>query len=317
MTSTLTTTQGQTYDNIPELIHTVRGLQVMLDSDVAKLYGYETKRINEAARNNIKRFPESFRFQLTESELNTVLKQEFSGLEPSYASRSKFSTLDFANGKNVKYLPYVYSEQGIAMLSGMLKNDTAILVSINIMNAFVEMRKTLSTFSEIYNKLTVVEHKIVEYDENFEQVFNYMQENSKQTEGIIYKNQFYEAYSFLIDLIKSANSSITIIDGYIDSFILELLLKNSKVDKIVIISQKKSAKELMKTSDKVTMIYSKDFHDRYVIIDNKEVYVFGASLKDLGNKVFTIFKLEDTKLFLSSVSELMENNQQSAGLALA
>jgi hypothetical protein len=280
----------------------------MLDSDVAKLYGYEVKRINEAANRNIDRFPKLFRFQLTESELNVVLKQDFLDLEPSNASRSQFATLDFGNGKNVKYLPYVYSEQGIAMLSGLLKNATAVQVSINIMNAFVEMRKILSNVGSTEFRVSNLETKMIENTQKIDQVFNCMEQAHKQTEGIIYKNQFYEAYSFLINLIKSANSSITIIDAYIDSFILELLLKNSKVDKIIIISQKKLTKELVKTSDKVRMIYSKDFHDRYVIIDNKEVYVFGASLKDLGNKVFTIFKFEDTKLFLGSISEFIESN---------
>jgi hypothetical protein len=293
MASTLIASQGQTYDNISELIHTVRGLQVMLDSDVAKLYGYETRRINEAANNNKERFPLGFRFQLNDEEFSNI------------GMRSKFST---ASKRNVTARPYVYSEQGIAMLSGILKNATAVQVSISIMNAFVEMRRILANSGSTEFRLSTVENKLLKYDENFEQVFDYMQENSTQSARIIYKNQFYEACSFLIDLVKSANSSITIIDAYIDSFILELLLKNSKVDKIVIISQKKSTKELMKTNDKVRMIYSKDFHDRYVIIDNKEVYVFGASLKDLGNKVFTIFEFEDTKLFLDSISELIESN---------
>jgi phage regulator Rha-like protein len=311
MASTLTTTQGQIYDNIPELIHTIRGLQVMLDSDVAKLYGYETKRINEAANRNIGRFPQRFRFQLTSDELKNIKTSQCDNFFNSdEIIRSQIATLDSSNqGKHKKYNTYAYTEQGIAMLSGLLRNEIAIQVSVNIMDAFVEMRKILSNVGSTEFRVSSLETKMIENTQKIDQVFNCMEQAHKQTEGIIYKNQFYEAYSFLINLIKSANFSITIIDAYIDSFILELLLKNSKVDKIVIISQKKSAKELVKTSDKVTMIYSKDFHDRYVIIDNKEVYVFGASLKDLGNKVFTIFKLEDTKLFLSSVSELMENNQ--------
>jgi phage regulator Rha-like protein len=279
-------------DDIRDMIHSVRGVQVMLDSDVAKLYGYETKNINRAMRNNIDRFPVDFCFQLTREEYD-------------YCLRCNFFTLEISRGSHKKYLPYAYTEQGIAMLSSLLKSEIAVFVSVKIMRAFVEMRKILTSYRNDYNQIAHINHTLIEHDKKFEQVFDYMSKNNQPKEGIIYKNQFYEAYSFLIDLIKSASSSIIIIDNYIDSFILELICKNTKADKTVVTSKKLKLENLQGVADKIKVVHSDSFHDRYVIVDNKEVYVFGASLKDLGNKVFTIFKLEDTGVFLNSVGEVV------------
>jgi phage regulator Rha-like protein len=279
-------------DDIKGMIHNIRGVQVMLDSDVAKLYGYETKVLNQTANRNSGRFPDSFRFQLTRKEYVGCL-------------RSQFVTLNISKqGEHKKYLPYVYTEKGIAMLAGLLKSEIAISISIKIIEAFVEFRKILTNYRNDYNQIAHINHTLIEHDKKFEQVFSYMEQNNQPKEGIIYKNQFYEAYSFLINLIKSASSSIIIIDNYMDSFILELICKNTKADKTVVTSKKLKLESLQNVDNKIKVVHNDSFHDRYVIIDDKEVYVFGASLKDLGNKVFTIFKLEDTGVFLDTISRV-------------
>ena len=174
-------------EDIKNLIYTVRGKQVMLDSDVAMLYHYETKRINETVSRNKERFPENFCFKLTEDEVKKLKTQVASSNlnnENNNFLRSQFATLNEKNsrGKHRKYLPYVFTEQGIAMLSGLLKNEIAIQVSINIMNAFVEMRKFLMINGQIFERLISVEHKLLEHDKKFDEVFNQLQqeENIKQ-----------------------------------------------------------------------------------------------------------------------------------------
>jgi hypothetical protein len=291
-------------DDIKGMIHSVRGVQVMLDSDVAKLYGYETKYINRTMKRNIGKFPEDFCFQISSNEYENIIRCQFGTLNQVRNPRFQNGTLLFENGKNIKYLPYAYTEQGIAMLAGLLKNEIANTVSIGIMRAFVEMRKILSNSGSTEFRLSTVENKLLKYDKKFDQVFDALQASNPKTEEVIYKNQFYEAYSFLIDLIKSASSSIIIIDNYIDSFILELICKNTKVDKIIITSKKLKLESLQNVDCEIKIVHNDSFHDRYVIIDNKEVYVFGASLKDLGNKIFAIFKLEDVGMFLKVINEL-------------
>ena len=174
-------------EDIKNLIYTVRGKQVMLDSDVAMLYHYETKRINETVSRNKERFPENFCFKLTEDEVKKLKTQVASSNlnnENNNFLRSQFATLNEKNsrGKHRKYLPYVFTEQGIAMLSGLLKNEIAIQVSINIMNAFVEMRKFLMINGQVFERLISVEHKLLEHDKKFDEVFNQLQqeENIKQ-----------------------------------------------------------------------------------------------------------------------------------------
>ncbi|MCI8637183.1 MAG: ORF6N domain-containing protein, partial [Clostridia bacterium] len=219
-------------DNIKNLIYTIRGKQVMLDSDVAMLYHYETKYINLAVRRNKERFPENFCFQLT--------KEEFDNL------RLQFATLKYQtnNKRKVtrKYLPYVFTEQGIAMLSGLLKNEIAIQVSINIMNAFVEMRKFIATNSNIFNLSTRMEHKFLEYDKKFDIVFDELQ-NKKEGEfnqKVFFDGQIYDSYSLIIDIIKFAKNKILIIDNYIDDSILKMLSKKNKNVEVVILTSQNS-----------------------------------------------------------------------------
>ena len=192
-------------EEIKNLIYTIRGKQVMLDSDVAMLYHYLTKRINEAVKRNKERFPESFCFQLTTEEIenikmpNEVLNFKSEKNWSQFATSSKSENIKH-RGK--KYLPYVFTEQGIAMLSGLLKNNIAVQVSINIMKAFVEMRKFLIQNGQIFERLTNIEYKLLEYDKKFNEVFNQLQVEENIKQKIFFEGQIYDAYSLIIDIIK-------------------------------------------------------------------------------------------------------------------
>jgi len=276
-------------NNIKNLIYNIRGKQVMLDSDVAMLYHYETKYINLAVRRNKERFPENFCFQLNETELaNLRLQFATSSLEKEkYGGR--------------RYLPYVFTEQGIAMLSGLLKNKIAIQVSINIMNAFVEMRRFLLNNGQVFTRLTNVEYKLLEHDQKFNDIFNEFQKNKQENfkQKIFFEGQIYDAYSLIIDIIKLANEKILIIDNYIDDSILKMLTKKNKNVKVIILTSDKSnilkldIKKFNNEYPTLEVAKTNKVHDRFIVIDNKELYHIGASLKDLGKKCFAISKIED------------------------
>ena len=279
-----------TNEEIKKLIYTIRGKQVMLDSDVAMLYHYPTKRINETVSRNNQRFPENFCFQLSEEEYNSI--------------RSQFATLDENNkrGKHRKYLPYVFTEQGIAMLSGLLKNDIAIQVSINIMNAFVEMRKFLATNGQIFERLTNVEYKLLDHDKKFDHIFNQLQQEQNIKQKIFFEGQIYDAYSLIIDIIRKAMKKILIIDNYIDDSILKMLTKKNKNVEVVILTSNKSniqqidIQKFNKEYPTLKIAKTNKFHDRFIIIDDKEMYHLGASIKDMGKKCFGINKIEDIEI---------------------
>ena len=290
-------------ENIKSLIYTIRGKQVMLDSDVAMLYNYPTKRINETVNRNKQRFPENFCFQLTEEEYKSLkLSQSNSKdiIEDDFL-RSQFATLneDTGRGKHRKYLPYAFTEQGIAMLSGLLKNDTAIKVSINIMNAFVEMRKFLAINGQLFERLTNVEYRLLEHDKKFDEVFNELQHEENIKQKIFFEGQIWDSYSLIIDIIKKANKKILIIDNYIDDSILKMLSKKNKNVEVIILTSNKSnignldVQKFNKEYGTLKIAKTEKFHDRFIVIDNKNLYHIGASLKDLGKKCFAISKIED------------------------
>ena len=283
-------------ENIKNLIYTIRGKQVMLDSDVAILYHYETKYINLAVKRNRERFPENFCFQLTEKETENLRLQ----IATSSLEKEKYG------GRRT--LPYVFTEQGIAMLSGLLRNEIAVQVSINIMNAFVEMRKFLISNGQVFQRLTNVEYKLLEqnkilteHEEKFEKVFDELQK-SEETEfkqKIFFNGQIYDAYSLIIDIIKRAKNKILIIDNYINDSILRMLSKKNKdVEVVILTSQncnltKLDIQKFNKQYPTLKLAVTNKFHDRFIVIDNKELYHVGASLKDLGKKCFAISKIED------------------------
>ena len=276
-----------TAEDIQNLIYTVRGKQVMLDSDVANLYHYETKKINQAVKRNIERFPEGFCFQLTESELENL--------------RSQFVTSSLGTGNygGRRYLPYVFTEQGIAMLAPLLKNKIAVQVSINIMNAFVIMRHFLKENGQIFERLTSVEYKLIEHDKKFDIVFDKLQEKQIENQRIFFNGQIYDAYSLIIDIIKNANNKITIIDNYLDDSILEMLSKKKDNVEVVILTSNRSniknidIQKFNKQYPTLKVAKTDKFHDRFIILDEKEMYHLGASIKDLGKKCFGINKIEN------------------------
>ena len=284
-------------ENIKNLIYTIRGKQVMLDSDVAMLYQYTTKSINKAMKRNINRFPEDFCFQLTEKEVENL--------------RFQFGTssLKKENYGGRRYLPYVYTEQGISMLAGVLKNEIAVQVSINIIRAFIEMRKFISLNGKLFKRLTNVECKILEHDKKFDIVFNELQKDEKMEfkQKIFFDGQIYDAYSLIIDIIKKAKQKILIIDNYIDDSILKMLSKKKQKVEVVILTLQNSKLNKLditkfnKQYPVLKLAYTNKFHDRFIVIDNKELYHVGASLKDLGKKCFAISKIED-KEYLKRIS---------------
>ena len=270
-------------ENIKNLIYNVRGKQVMLDSDVASLYEYSTKNINKAMKRNLDRFPEDFCFQLSVDEFENL--------------RFQFGTLNrkINNGDVVrKYLPYVYTEQGIAMLSGILKNEIAIQVSINIMRAFVEMRKFILTNGQIFERLTKVEYKLLDHDKKFDEVFNQLQNDDSFKQKVFFEGQVYDAFSLFIDIIRKAEKEIILIDNYIDIDTLNILSKkNSNVNVIIYTKQntKLSSRDINKFNSqysKLEIKYTDKFHDRFLILDKKIIYHIGASIKDAGKKCFGI-----------------------------
>ena len=295
-------------EEIKNLIYTIRGKQVMLDSDVAMLYHYETKKINQAVKRNIERFPEKFCFQLTEEEFSSLRSQIVTLNKTTVQEDFEDSSLrlqivtlneNTGRGKHRKYLPYVFTEQGIAMLSGLLKNDIAIQVSINIMDAFVEMRKFLMVNGQLFERLTNVEYKLLEHDKKFDKVFDQLQNEENIKQKIFFEGQIYDAYSLIIDIIKKANKKILIIDNYIDDSVLKMLTKKNKNVEVVILTSNKSniqkidIQKFNKEYPILKVAETNKFHDRFIAIDNKEMYHLGASIKDLGKKCFGINKIED------------------------
>jgi hypothetical protein len=268
--------------NIKNMIFSFRGLQIMIDRDLAELYGVSTKRLNEQVKRNLNRFPESFRFQLTDNEKIELV-----------ANCDRFNKL-----KHSSVNPYAFTEQGLAMLSAVLNSKTAVEVSIKIMNAFVDMRKFILNNATIFQRLDKIEQKQIENNNKFELLFQALENNTiKPKQGIFYDGQIFDAYKFVAKLIKGAEKSIILIDNYVDETILTLFSKNQKIN--VTIYTKNISRQLKLDLDRYNAQYKpieiKRFskaHDRFLIIDNKKIYHFGASLKDLGKKWFAFSKFD-------------------------
>ena len=285
-------------DNIKNLIYTIRGKQVMLDSDVAMLYHYETKNINKAMKRNIERFPEDFCFQLTEKEVKNL--------------RFQFGTssLEKENYGGRRYLPYVYTEQGISMLAGVLKNEIAIQVSISIIRAFIEMRRFILLNGQVFQEIDDIKGQLLEHDKKFDEVFDELQRKQKSEfkQSIFFDGQIFDAYSLIIDIIRQARQKILIIDNYIDDSILKMLSKKNKDVEVVILTTQNSnirkldIQKFNKQYPVLKLAYTNKFHDRFIVIDNKQLYHIGASLKDLGKKCFAISRIDDQE-YIDRISE--------------
>jgi ribosomal protein S6 len=286
---------------IQDKIYTIRGVQVMLDEDLAVLYGVESKRLNEQVKRNMDRFPEKFRFQLTEDEYEN-LRSQFATSSLDDSLRSRIATLEKQHGGR-RYLPYVFTEQGVSMLSAVLRSQTAIEVSIKIIDTFVNMRKFLSQNASLFTKIESIEKRQISYeiknDSKVDAILNAIEEKgTPQKQHIFYDGQIFDAYLFVSDIIKSAKSSIKLIDNYIDESTFVLFTKrDAKVDMTIYAS--KISKQLQLDLQKHNALYPKIeiktfnlSHDRFLIIDEKEIYHFGASLKDLGKKWFAVSKMD-------------------------
>ena len=271
-------------NNIKNKIHNIRNQQVMLDRDLAELYGVETKVFNQAVKRNIKRFPKNYRFQLNENEKNQLVTK-----------------CDWLNSlKHSSSLPYVFTEQGVSMLSAILKSDRAIDISIKIIDSFVEMRKIISQNIFMFERFERIEQRLNVHDENFNKLFNALEDKTlKPKQGIFYDGQIFDAYVFVNDLLKLAIDEILLIDNYIDETVFTLFSKYPNI-KIKIYTAN-ITKQLKLDYQKYQNIELKEFknsHDRFLIIDKKEVYHIGASLKDLGKKwfAFSKFEIENLKI---------------------
>ncbi len=276
-------------DNIETLIKVIRGQQVMLDKDLATLYGVEAKVLNQAVKRNIERFPDDFRFQLTKEE----------------CLRSQIVTLNEKQGQHLKYMPYAFTEQGVAMLSSVLRSQTAIDVNIQIMRAFVSMRHFMVNNASVFSRLETIEYHQLEMqqhqqetDKRIDEVFRRLDEgNAKPKQGVFYNGQVYDAYTFVSDLIKSAKKRIILIDNYVDETVLTLLDKRENCVSAVIYTQQISRHfqlDIDRHNAQYAPIDVETFrlsHDRFLCIDD-DVYHIGTSIKDLGKKWFGFSKME-------------------------
>jgi hypothetical protein len=280
---------------IRNMIYTVRDKQVMLDSDLATLYKVTTGRLNEQVKRNLSRFPSQFMFQLTENEYKSLISQ--------------IAISNKGRGGRRK-LPYAFTEAGIAMLSAVLRSDVAIEVSIKIIDAFVEMRRFLISNATLFERLDRVELKQIETDKKLEEVFDCLASKKEVRQKIFYNGQIYDAFSFLIALIKKAITSIILIDNYVNIDTLNILCKkNDSVDVKILGSGKGSLsnQDIQKFNSQypnITVRHINAFHDRFIIIDDKEVYHIGASLKDAGKKSFGATKIEEKDLINSLLSKV-------------
>ena len=294
---------------IQSMIYTFRDRQVMLDSDLARLYQVTTSNLNKAMKRNIARFPERFCFQLTENEYENLRFQNgISSLTNNYGGR--------------RYMPYVFTEQGIAMLSAVLKSDIALEVSLKIMDSFVEMRKFLISNQELFSRLDKVELRQIDFekkidsknadtDKKLEEVFDYIATTKEVKQKIFFNGQIYDAFSLMVEIVEKAERELILIDNYVDVNTLNILSKKKDGVNVLIVTSGKgnlTDKDIAKFNSqypKLTVKISKDFHDRFLIIDRKEVYHIGASIKDAGKKSFGITKLEVEELTKSLLAKVL------------
>ena len=287
-------------NKVESLIRVIRGQQVMLDRDLAELYGVETRRLNEQVKRNIERFPEDFMFQLT--------KEEFENWKSQFATSNSIVM-------GARKRPYAFTEQGVAMLSGVLKSPTAVEANIRIMRAFVSMRHFMVNNATIFQRLETIEFNQLEsnkvqakilahqevQDHRIDEIFRRLDEGMyKPKQGIFFDNQIYDAYSFVSELVKSAKQRIILIDNYVDETVLTLLDKREDTVSAIIYTQQIS-RQLRLDVDRHNSQYPpieisvfRRSHDRFLCIDDT-VYHVGASIKDLGKKWFAFSKMEDFK----------------------
>ncbi|MCL2064159.1 MAG: ORF6N domain-containing protein [Candidatus Cloacimonetes bacterium] len=289
-------------NEIESRIFTIRGMQVMLDMDLAILYDVEVKRLKEQVRRNKDRFPDEFCFQLTETE--------YEGL----VLRSQIATSKGRGGR--RYMPYAFTEQGVAMLSAVLHSEIAIKVSIQVMKAFIKLRKMLISYTGFIQRMESVEKKQIETDKKIDKIFDALESKELVPKcGIFFEGEVFDAYVLASDIIKSAKQSIILIDNYIDESVLTMLSKKSENIKITLLTRDISEQlklDIDRFNQQYPLLEAKIFnvsHDRFLIIDNKTIFHLGASLKDLGKKWFAFTKMDLGGLsLLDKLQDYMKEN---------
>lgn len=271
---------------VEKLIYVIRNKQVMVDSDLAMLYQVETGALNRAVKRNIKRFPEDFRFQLTVEEYENLKCQ------------SGISSLNENGYGGRRTIPYVFTEQGISMLASVLHSDVAINVSIGIMRAFVEMRRFIANNALLFERISSVELKQLEYqkrtDEKLDQIFEYISDHEEVSQKVFFDGQIYDAFSLIVSLIRKAEKEITLIDGYVDVGTLNMLSKKKENVSVTIYTHERTRLSQTDVGNfnaqypALAVKYTRAFHDRFLILDRETAYHVGASLKDAGKKCFGI-----------------------------
>lgn len=290
---------------IKSRIYTVRSVQVIIDRDLASLYGVEAKYLNRQVKRNIERFPEDFMFQLTKEE----------------CLRCQIVTLNEGQGQHLKYMPYAFTENGIAMLSGVLRSHTAIEINIKIMRVFNAMRRALASMAPILERIAETERRQLEdrakqiadqsrNEERFDTIFKAMDGGDFPPQKVFFEGKHYDAYSFAKKLVRKAAKKIVLVDGYSDEVTLDILSqKKGGVEVLVATSQKMIDKHLTpvavekfnKQNPTLTVRAVGTFHDRFLILDDKELYHFGASLKDLGRQYCAVTKMD--AMFIPSIMQ--------------
>lgn len=288
--------------DIGSFVYIIRGKQVMIDSDLAMLYQVETKNLNKAASRNVDRFPEDFRFKLT--------KEEYDGLR--FQSGTSNGEQSGRGGR--RYYPYAYTEQGISMLASVLHSKIAVQVSISIMRTFVEMRRFIANNALLFEKVSNMELKQLEYqkstDEKFDKVFQYIEDHAESEQKIFFDGQIYDAFSLITSIIRKATSEIILIDGYVDVDTLNILAKkNAGVDVKIYTyaSAPLTNRDVVNFNAQyptLTVKKTQVFHDRFIILDGRTAYHIGASIKDAGKKCFGISILEDPRMVTDLLNRL-------------
>ena len=281
--------------NIENKILIIRGQQVMLDRDLAEIYGYTTKAFNQQVKNNIEKFPEDMMFQLTKQETERC-------------SRSKILTLNTGRGFNIKYLPYAFTEQGIYMLMTVLKGELATKQSLALVRLFKQMRHYFAENAGTISRLSSAETKLLEHDQKIETLFSLMDKYKiEDRQGIFYQGQIYDAYSLFQKLIQKAQKEIILIDNYIDLSVLDRLSKKQSNIRVIIYTKsdtpvtKLDVEKFNKQYPTLEIKHTTAMHDRFLILDNAEIYHIGASIKDLGKKCFAFTLLEETQNIIQDI----------------
>ncbi len=292
-------------NDIGNLIYTIRNKQVMLDYDLAILYGYEVRALNQQVKRNIKRFPDDFMFQLTKEEVESVKSQIV--ISPNY---------NFYSGQEGgrRTAPYAFTEQGIYMLAAVLNGEVAEKQSIFIMRAFREMRRFIANNALLFEKVSHIELKQLEYqkntDEKLDKVFKYIEDHEESRQKIFFDGQIYDAFSLITSIIQKAASEIILVDGYVDVDTLNILAKKRDGVDVKIYTYasapitKKDVLNFNAQYPTITIKKTQVFHDRFIILDGKTAYHVGASIKDAGKKCFGISLLEDVGMVSNLLNRL-------------